>query len=445
MKAEQAWQAAQGQLQLEMPKAAYDTWVRDAEYFSYEDGAFVISVYNAYARDWLEGRLSSTVVRILTGMMNRTVEVRFIVWQEQEVKERGDLENIVCNEEEYSNSINQTLNVRYTFDNFVVGASNRLVHAASLAVSESPAQAYNPLFIYGGVGLGKTHMLHAIGNFSASKGLQILYVSSEEFTNDLINAIRTHKTQAFREKYRRIDVLLIDDIQFIAGKESTQEEFFHTFNTLHGQDKQIVISSDRPPKALNTLEERLRSRFEWGLTADLQPPDFETRMAILRSKAERAGRKVPGEIIEVIARRVQSNIRELEGALTRVVAFVDLSGLPMTPKLVETALVDLLPRRSNVEPDEVVQTVANAFGVQVDRMLSRDRSREVALPRQIVMYLLREESHISLPSIGETLGGRDHTTIMYGCDKIADLLERDDRLRRQVVEIRENLYGQVSI
>ncbi|MES0359910.1 MAG: chromosomal replication initiator protein DnaA [Anaerolineales bacterium] len=445
MKAEQAWQAAQGQLQLEMPKAAYDTWVRDAEYFSYEDGAFVISVHNAYARDWLEGRLSSTVVRILTGMMNRTVEVRFIVWQEQEVKERGDLENIVRNEEEYSNSINQTLNARYTFDNFVVGASNRLVHAASLAVAESPAQAYNPLFIYGGVGLGKTHMLHAIGNFSASKGLQILYVSSEEFTNDLINAIRTHKTQAFREKYRRIDVLLIDDIQFIAGKESTQEEFFHTFNTLHGQDKQIVISSDRPPKALITLEERLRSRFEWGLTADLQPPDFETRMAILRSKAERAGRKVPGEIIEVIARRVQSNIRELEGALTRVVAFVDLSGLPMTPKLVETALVDLLPRRSNVEPDEVVQTVANAFGVQVDRMLSRDRSREVALPRQIVMYLLREESHISLPSIGETLGGRDHTTIMYGCDKIADLLERDDRLRRQVVEIRENLYGQVSI
>ncbi len=443
MKAEQAWHAAQGQLQLEMPKAAYDTWVREAEYFSYEDGTFVVSVHNAYARDWLEGRLSSTVVRILTGMMNRTVEVRFIVWQEHKAKERGDLENVVNNEEEYTYSINQTLNARYTFDNFVVGANNRLVHAASLAVAESPAQSYNPLFIYGGVGLGKTHMLHAIGNFSASKGLQILYVSSEEFTNDLINAIRTHKTQAFREKYRRIDVLLIDDIQFIAGKESTQEEFFHTFNTLHGQDKQIVISSDRPPKALITLEERLRSRFEWGLTADLQPPDYETRMAILRSKAERAGRKVPGEIIEVIARRVQSNIRELEGALTRVVAFVDLSGLPLTPKLVETALVDLLPRRSDVEPEEVLQTVANAFGVQVDRMLSRDRSREVALPRQIAMYLLREESHISLPSIGETLGGRDHTTIMYGCNKITDLLERDDRLRRQVVEIRENLYGQV--
>jgi len=444
MKPEQAWHAAQGQIQLEMPKAAYDTWVRDAQYFAYEDGTFVISVENAYARDWLASRLSSTIVRILTGMMNRTVEVRFIVWQDHGVEGNIDPDPEIDAEEEDRSPINQTLNARYTFENFVVGASNRLAHAASLAVAENPAQAYNPLFIYGGVGLGKTHLLHAIGNFSASRGLQILYVSSEEFTNDLINAIRTHKTQAFREKYRRIDVLLIDDIQFIAGKESTQEEFFHTFNTLHGQDKQIIISSDRPPKALNTLEERLRSRFEWGLSADVQPPDFETRMAILRSKAERAGRNVPGEIVEVIARRVQSNIRELEGALTRVVAFVDLSGLPLTPELVETALADLLPRRSKVEPEEVVESIAKTFGIDLDRMLSRERSREVALPRQIAMYLLREESHISLPSIGETLGGRDHTTIMYGCDKIADLLERDDQLRRQVIEIRENLYGQAS-
>jgi len=443
MNADQAWQAAQGQLQLEMPKAAFDTWVRGADYFSYEDGTFVISVKNAYARDWLENRLSSTVVRILTGMMNRTVEVRFIVWQDQELEtanvDAGSPD--IVDEDEPAPIVNQTLNARYTFENFIVGASNRLAHAASLAVAENPAQAYNPLFLYGGVGLGKTHLLHAIGNYGASRGQQILYVSSEEFTNDLINAIRIHKTQAFREKYRRIDVLLIDDIQFIAGKESTQEEFFHTFNTLHGQDKQIIISSDRPPKALATLEERLRSRFEWGLSADIQPPDFETRMAILRSKAERGGRNVPGEIIEVIARRVQSNIRELEGALTRVVAFVDISGLPLTPKLVETALADLLPRRSKVEPGEVVESVADAFGIDMDRMLSRERSREVALPRQVAMYLLREESKVSLPSIGETLGGRDHTTIMYGCHKIADLLERDDHLRRQVIEIRENLYG----
>ncbi|MEJ2302690.1 MAG: chromosomal replication initiator protein DnaA, partial [Anaerolineales bacterium] len=269
--------------------------------------------------------------------------------------------------------------------------------------------------------------------------------SSEEFTNDLINAIRAHTTQAFRDKYRRIDILLIDDIQFIAGKESTQEEFFHTFNTLHGQDKQIVISSDRPPKALVTLEERLRSRFEWGLTADIQPPDFETRLAILRSKAERAGRRLPAEFMEMIARRVQSNIRELEGALTRVVAYADLSGLPLSAQLVDSALADLLPRRTEVRVDEVVRTVAEKFGVPIDQMLGRGRSRKVALPRQIAMYLLREEANISLPQIGETLGGRDHTTVMYGCDKIADLLERDDRLRRQVIEIREQLYEQPQL
>jgi len=441
MKAEQAWQAAHGQLQIEMPKAAYDTWMRDAELIAYEDGTFIISVHNAYARDWLESRLSTTIVRILTGIMNRSVEVRFTVWHAVDTSDAVD-SLAVANSltDEMDRLSNQSLNTRYTFDNFVVGASNRLAHAASLAVAENPAQAYNPLFLYGGVGLGKTHLLHAIGNWCAQRGQQVLYVSSEEFTNDLISAIRAHTTQAFRERYRRIDVLLIDDIQFIAGKESTQEEFFHTFNTLHGQDKQIVISSDRPPKALVTLEERLRSRFEWGLTADIQPPDFETRMAVLRGKSERAGRRIPAEIIEVIARRVQSNIRELEGALTRVVAFADLSGVPLSPQLVETALADLLPRRSDLKPSEVVRSVADAFGVPIERMLGRDRSQEVALPRQIAMYLLREESNISLPQIGEVLGGRDHTTIMYGCEKINDLIERDDRLRRRVVEIREHIY-----
>jgi chromosomal replication initiator protein len=314
-----------------------------------------------------------------------------------------------------------------------------------MAVAEKPAHAYNPLFLYGGVGLGKTHLLHAIGNACERRGLLVLYVSSEEFTNDLINAIRSHTTQAFREKYRRIDVLLIDDIQFIAGKESTQEEFFHTFNTLHGQDKQIVISSDRPPKALATLEERLRSRFEWGLTADIQPPDFETRVAILRSKAERAGYRISSDILEIIARRVQSNIRELEGALTRIAAFADLSGLPLTPQLVDIALADLLPRRHEVRPDDVLHTVADVFGVTVDRILGRDRTQEVALPRQIAMYLLREEANFSLPQIGQALGGRDHTTVMYACNKVADLLERDDRLRRQVIKVREQIYGRPNL
>jgi chromosomal replication initiator protein len=442
MKAEQAWQAVLGQLQMDMPKASYDTWVKATEFISYEDGLFIIGVANSYARDWLEGRLASTVTRMLTGIMNRTTAVRFVVWQNgNEQKGQLDKEDILDEPTiPQSQPIQSRMNGRYAFENFVVGASNRLAHAASMAVAERPAQAYNPLFLYGGVGLGKTHLLYAIGNASEARGLQVLYVSSEEFTNDLISAIRTHTTQAFREKYRNIDVLLIDDIQFIAGKESTQEEFFHTFNTLHGQDKQIVISSDRPPKALVTLEERLRSRFEWGLTADIQPPDFETRAAILRSKADRAGHYLPDELIGTIARRVQSNIRELEGALTRIVAFADLSGLPFTPQLVDSALVDFLPHRNEVQPDDVIRVVAEAYGVTVDRMMSRDRSREVAFPRQIAMYLLREEN-ISLPQIGDALGGRDHTTVMYAYEKVADLLERDDRLRRQVIDIRQQLYG----
>ena len=438
MKAAQAWQAALGQLQMEMPKAAFDTWVRDAELISYEDGSFIIGVQNAYARDWLEGRLSSTITRLLTGIMNRTVEVRFTVWQSSE----NSTHQVQVSEPVSSpSSENPTLNQRYSFTNFVVGASNRLAHAASLAVAEKPAHAYNPFFLYGGVGLGKTHLLHAIGNQCAQFGLNVLYVSSEEFTNDLINAIRTHTTQAFRDKYRRIDVLLIDDIQFIAGKESTQEEFFHTFNTLHGQDKQIVMTSDRPPKAMVTLEERLRSRFEWGLTADIQPPDFETRVAILRSKAERAHYNIPPEIIEIIARKFQSNIRELEGALTRIVAYADLRGVPMTVELIDSALADLLPRQKEVQPDHVINTVADAYHLTPEQMMGRERSRQIALPRQVAMYLMREEGNISLPQIGESLGGRDHTTVMYGCDKIADLLERDDQLRRQVIEIREQLYG----
>ena len=277
MKAEQAWQAVLGQLQMDMPKASYDTWVRNADIVSYEDNVFIIGVPNAYARDWLESRLTSKVKRLLCGIMNRTVSVRFIVWQggAEQTPPEMPLPEAEPDEAPAQGQTSAIIN-RYTFENFVVGSSNRLAHAASLAVAERPAQAYNPLFLYGGVGMGKTHLLHAIGNHCLKHKQNVLYVTSEEFTNDLINAIRAHTTQTFRDKYRHIDVLLIDDIQFIAGKESTQEEFFHTFNSLHGQEKQIVITSDRPPKALVTLEERLRSRFESGLAADIQPPDFET-------------------------------------------------------------------------------------------------------------------------------------------------------------------------
>jgi chromosomal replication initiator protein len=444
MNPQQAWQATLGQLQMEMSKAAFDTWVRSAELVSYDNEKFKIGVQNAYARDWLDSRLSSTVTRLLSGMMNRQQSVEFVVWQRDfEHEPEGPAEEETFGQKSGQN--NHSINTRYTLDSFVVGPSNRMAHAACMAVAENPAKAYNPLFLYGGVGLGKTHLLHAIGSEAHRRGLEVLYVPSEEFTNDLINSIQKRTTAAFRERYRQIDVLLIDDIQFIAGKESTQEEFFHTFNTLHGQDKQIIISSDRPPKALVTLEERLRSRFEWGLTVDIQPPDLETRIAILRTKAERAGRQVPNEIIELIARLIQSNIRELEGALTRVLAFSDLSGLALTTALVNTALADLLPQRSIIDAKQVVTAVASMFGISAEKLLGRDRSREVAWPRQIAMYLLREEGNVSLPQIGEAMGGRDHTTVMYACDKVADLIERDDRLRRQIIQIREQLYSRSRV
>ena len=453
MKAEQAWQSVLGQLQTEMPKASYDTWVRDTQVLSYEDGLLTIGVDNAYARDWLESRLASTVNRLLVGVMNRSVEVKFIVNSGTDSPELVEDQRLgdVTHETDLPSPIVMTLdrhpvlNPRYTFDNFVVGSNNRLAHAASLAVAENPAHSYNPLFLYGGVGLGKTHLLHAIGNACHERGLNVLYVSSEEFTNDMINSIRMHTTQAFRDKYRSADVLLVDDIQFIAGKESTQEEFFHTFNTLHGQDKQIIVSSDRPPKAMVTLEERLRSRFEWGLAADIQPPDLETRLAILRSKSERTGRTVPDEILETIARRVQSNIRELEGALNRIVAFADLSGSPLTPQLAEVALADLLPQRRDLTTQQVVALVADKFKVTVDQLIGRDRSREIALPRQVAMYLLRREVNVSLPQIGEALGGRDHTTVMYAIDQIANKIETDSGLRRDVIDIKQQMYGQAVV
>jgi len=446
MNGQQAWQATVGQLQMEMSKAAFDTWVRSAEFVAHRNNMFTIGVQNAYARDWLESRLSSTVSRLLSGMLSEPQQVEFIVYQKDyhdPVVESEEETDPTASLSEEDNSSVMTV-TRYTFDNFVVGPSNRLAHAACMAVAENPAHAYNPMFLYGGVGLGKTHLLHAIGNSARAMGLSVLYVSSEDFTNDLVEAIRTRTTAAFRERYRRMDVLLIDDIQFIAGKESTQEEFFHTFNTLHAQEKQIVMSSDRPPKAMVTLEERLRSRFEWGLTVDIQPPDLETRVAILRSKAQRARRQVPPEILDLIARRIQSNIRELEGALTRVLAYADLSGQPLSGELVSTALADLIPQRSSIEPNQILEAVSTTFSVPMDRLLGRERSRDIALPRQVAMYLLREEINISLPQIGDVLGGRDHTTVMYACDKVADLIERDDRFRRQVIQVREKLYGRGS-
>ena len=447
MNAEQAWQSVLGQLQMEMPRASFDTWVRDTKPVSYQDGTLTVGVSNAYARDWLENRLASTVNRLLVGILNSSVDVNFIVngnEAEQTVDEAPQTKpELVYASDQPARSV--SINPRYVFDTYVVGSGNRLAHAACLAVAEKPARAYNPLFLYGGVGLGKTHLLHAIGNACHGRGLNVLYVSSEEFTNDMISAIRTHTNQAFREKYRSADVLLVDDIQFIAGKESTQEEFFHTFNTLHGQDKQIIVSSDRPPKSLNTLDERLRSRFEWGLTADIQPPDLETRLAILRSKAERTGRQISDDILETIARRVQSNIRELEGALNRILAFADLSGSSLTPNLVEVALADLLPQRSDVAPSKIIELVAKEWQTTVEALLGRDRSQKIAQPRQVAMYLMRKETDASLPMIGQVLGGRDHTTVMYAIEKITSDIESKTDLRKRVVNIKQQLYGQGAV
>jgi len=445
MNIDQAWDSVLSQLQSDMPKASFETWLGEARPLSYENGALTVGVPNAYARDWLESRLASTISRLLVGIMSSNVAVNFVVAPAEE----SDARDTESPEAELVPSsgprVHHSLNPRYSFDSFVVGSGNRLAHAACQAVAEKPAKAYNPLFLYGGVGLGKTHLLHAIGNACFARGLNVLYVSSEEFTNEIINAIRTHTTQAFREKYRSADVLLVDDIQFIAGKESTQEEFFHTFNTLHGQDKQIIVSSDRPPKSLVTLEERMRSRFEWGLAADIQPPDLETRLAILRAKAERAGRRIPDEILESVARRVQSNIRELEGALNRIIAFSEISGQSLTPALVEAALADLLPQRQIVLPERIVELVAREWKTTTEALLGRDRSQKIAEPRQVAMYLMRKETDASLPQIGEVLGGRDHSTVMYAIDKIANQIETKTELRKRVINVKQQLYGQSAV
>jgi chromosomal replication initiator protein len=444
MNIDQAWESVLSQLQSDMPKASFETWLCQARPLACENGALTIGVPNAYARDWLESRLASTISRLLVGIMNSNVAVNFVVAPAEDSDGEAEVSYADMPPSPRARQ-HHALNPRYTFESFVVGSGNRLAHAACQAVADKPAKAYNPLFLYGGVGLGKTHLLHAIGNACFARGLNVLYVSSEEFTNEIINAIRTHTTQAFRDKYRSADVLLVDDIQFIAGKESTQEEFFHTFNTLHGQDKQIIVSSDRPPRSLVTLEERMRSRFEWGLAADIQPPDLETRLAILRAKAERAGRNIPDAILETVARRVQSNIRELEGALNRIVAFSELSGQSLTSELVEAALADLLPQRQVVLPERIVELVAREWKTTSEALLGRDRSQRVAEPRQVAMYLMRKETDASLPQIGEVLGGRDHTTVMYAIDKIANQIETKADLRKRVINVKQQLYGQAAV
>ncbi|MFL5653571.1 MAG: chromosomal replication initiator protein DnaA [Ktedonobacteraceae bacterium] len=345
------------------------------------------------------------------------------------------------NEQRANILMHNRLNPRYTFEAFIVGNSNRLAHAASLAVAEAPGESYNPLFLYGGVGLGKTHLLHAIGHQGVQTGLAVLYVSSEQFTNEIVNAIRYRTTEEFRAKYRSVDILLVDDIQFIAGKESTEEEFFHTFNSLHEMSKQIVICSDRPPKAIVSLEERLRSRFEWGLIADIQPPDLETRMAILRVKADLLRYRVPDDIIAYIAGRVQTNIRELEGCLNRLMAYQQLHRTELTMDVARAAMSSLVndTRETRLNGKQIVQAVAEYYQISLDAMCGKQRDKHIVMPRQIAMYLIRQETEASLLEIGQLFGGRDHSTVLHACEKIDREVNINPPLRREIVAIREQL------
>jgi chromosomal replication initiator protein len=334
------------------------------------------------------------------------------------------------------------LNARYTFNSFIVGKSNQLAHAASLAVSDNPGHIYNPLFLYGGVGLGKTHLMHAVGHAGELKGLNVLYVTSEKFTNEIINAIRFQKTEEFRAKYRQIDILLVDDIQFIAGKESTEEEFFHTFNSLHSANKQIVVTSDRPPKAIHSLQDRLRSRFEWGLLADVQAPEYEHRLAILRSKSESLRFSVPGSVIDYIARPQCSSVRELEGALNRVIAYATLHDEPLTMNLAVKALEHIYSDKkpsSNLSVTEVLEGIGAYYNVDLALLQGKQRDRDIVWPRQVAMYLMREETSASLLQIGTALGGRDHTTIMHGWEKVNIEMAHNDRIRREIAAVLESI------
>ena len=347
------------------------------------------------------------------------------------------------NEVQKEKLISSNLNPKNTFDSFVIGNSNRFAHAACVAVAESPAKAYNPLFIYGGVGLGKTHLMHAIGHYilNQNSNAKVLYLSSENFTNELINSIKDDKNEAFRNKYRNVDVLLVDDIQFIAGKESTQEEFFHTFNALHNASKQIIISSDRPPKEIPTLEDRLRSRFEMGLIADIQSPDYETRIAILRKKAQEENKHVPDEVTIHIAKNIKSNIRELEGALVRIFAYADLANKEITYELACEALKDIISGKVNKEinVDLIKEKVSQYYNIKISDFNLKKRTREIAFPRQVAMYLSRELTDLSLPKIGEEFGGRDHTTVIHAYEKISENLKTDEGLQSMINDITKKL------
>lgn len=425
---EQAWADTLTRAAARLSSPSF-SWLKDTRPAGLKANTLTVTVPSEFARNWIESHYKEELMRAWKETWGTSCDLKFtVVAQEKMVASTlFPADTALPREKKRRNTddISQYLrglNPRYVFENFIVGASNRFAHAAALAVSEAPSKVYNPLFIYGGVGLGKTHLMQAIAHYVLDHhpGLKVCYVSSETFTNELILAIQEGTTAEFRNRYRGVDVLLIDDIQFVAGKDATQEEFFHTFDALHQANKQIIISSDRPPKEISTLEERLRTRFEWGLICDIQPPDIETRMAILRKKAEIEGRKVPIEVCQYIAERIPSNIRELEGALIRVLAFTALQNKPVTLEVAKEVLHDLLPSKkpAPITIDMIKKVVAEHYGLDVSDFSAKRRTRNVAFPRQMAMYLCRKLTDASLPRIGEQFGGRDHTTVLHACDKV---------------------------
>ena len=432
--AETLWTEVAGRLKGALNDTTYETWFGDVSSRELTDETFVLSVPNDFTRDWIEGHFLDLIGAAVRDEVGEERRIKLFV--EREVESAGPTPDAPAPAARSAFEMSQ----KYTFDSFVIGSSNRFAHAAALAVAEAPAQAYNPLFIYGGTGLGKTHLLQAIGQYvgAHSRNLSVRYITSETFMNDFINSLRDKRIEGFKQRYRTYDLLLIDDIQFLEHKERIQEEFFHTFNSLYEAGRQIVISSDRPPREISTLEERLRSRFEWGLITDIQPPDLETRIAILRKKVKTDGIHIPDpQVLTFIAGRVSTNIRELEGALTRVVAFSSLTARPMTVELAQDVLKDVFPQGQAPEVSiERIQTaVTERFGLSMEELCGDRRSQNIVYPRQVAMYLSRELTDASLPKIGREFGGRDHTTVIHATSKIARMIREDRSVYNLVQEL----------
>ncbi len=433
--AQEVWQAALGELQLQVNKPNYQTWFEGARGVAYQGDQFTIGVANTFIAEYLDKNQRSLIEKTLIGLTHRNIKVQFRVNATQQDPPTGYAGH-------EASTTGPVFNSKYTFDSFIVGGCNRLAHAAALGVAQNPEHSYNPLFIYGSSGLGKTHLLQAIGHVALANNAQVLYVSGEQFTNDFINAIRQHSTDEFRNKYRSVDMLMVDDIHFISGKGQTEESFFHTFNELHNSNRQIVITSDRPPKALPLLEDRLCSRFEWGLIVDIQPPDFETCRAILQAKAERSGVDIPPDVVEFIAQRIKKNIRELEGSLNRVIAYARLLKAKITAELAAKALKDISSKAfdSHATPAIVLDAVANSFQLTVEDLTGRRRERGIVQARQVAMYLLKQQNGNSLAEIGIALGGRQPSTVSYAYGKIAIDFQASPLLRRRIQDIRKSMY-----